>query len=353
MSRLRDQDEWPDPPTGTEDGSISPLSDSSHLDSSTASKHDEALAELSGTDISSGGTYVIRKGRKRERKPVPLPPDKNNDRHNGELKRGSSTFDNIKSLLREGLIEGLDEAPPDFPPPNPPLAMIRVVSLPTITSADEARRQREEQHRFKNLAVPNEADEEIESPDHPTKHDIGIQVMADLVTSGHVTDNGVTTDLTDQTDSSDTDRKKEKSIVLVNGTTDTSSNEALMIELKKEYDTESMNNNEHAVLENTATEEILNDPWLTAAEISQVQVIPVLEDNSQTIVQSDEKSQEEKPPKEFKVKVEVLQHEFGPLPPSPVEEDDEYADVLRPSPVQTPRGKSSDKREPFYRYFIT
>ncbi|KAK9510421.1 hypothetical protein O3M35_005212 [Rhynocoris fuscipes] len=301
MSRLRDQDEWPDPPTGTEDGSISPLSDSSHLDSSTASKHEDALAELSGTDLSSGGTYVIRKGRRH----------KNNERQNGELKRGSSTFDNIKSLLREGLIEGLDEAPPDFPPPNPPLSMVRVVSLPTITPADEARRQRDEQNRFKNLAAPNEADEERESPDLPTKHDIGIQ-------------------------SSDTDRKKEKSVVIVNGTTDTSSNEALMIELKKEYDTESMNNNEHAVLENTAKEEVLNDPWLTAAEISQVQVIP-------------ENSQEEKPPKEFKVKVEVLQHEFGPLPPSPVEEDDEYADVLRPSPVQTPRGKSGDKREPFYR----
>lgn len=76
MGRLRDADEWPDPPTGTEDGSISPHSDSSHLDSSSASNRpDDILAELSGTDMSSSGTYVIRKGRHRERKPMPLPPE--------------------------------------------------------------------------------------------------------------------------------------------------------------------------------------------------------------------------------------------------------------------------------------
>lgn len=74
----------------------------------------------------------------------------------------------------------------------------------------------------------------------------------------------------------------------------------------------------------------------------QVQVIPVIEEKP---------PEEEKPPKEFKVMVEVVQHEFGPLPPSPVEEDDEYADVLRPSPAQTPRGKpqGNENREPFYR----
>lgn len=64
---------------------------------------------------------------------------------------------------------------------------------------------------------------------------------------------------------------------MVNGTTDTSSNEALMAELKKEYDTDSIkssNNNEgeddvEPTIE-VAKESELDDPWLTAAEISQV-----------------------------------------------------------------------------------
>ena len=299
MGRLRDSEEWPDPPTGTEDGSCSPLSDSSHLDSSTASRHDE--------EMSTGGTYVIRRGRQRQRKPVPIGPE---PPPNGDLKRGSSTFDNIKSLLREGLIEGLDEAPPDFPPPTPP-GIVRVVSLPTLETKTG--------HRY-SLETPNEEDED----QAVGRHDVAIQASEEA------------TEEVIQAGTDDSESERGKSIILLNGT-DTSSNEALMAELRKEYDTESLNNNEH-----TATEAALTDPWLTAAEVSQVQVIPVVEKIPIEVP-------EEKPPREFKVKVEVLQHEFGPLPPSPVEEDDEYSDVLKPSPAQTPRGVNNEKREPFYR----
>ncbi|XP_024082787.1 uncharacterized protein LOC106665612 isoform X2 [Cimex lectularius] len=324
MGRLRDMEEWPDPPTGTEDGSISPLSDSSHLDSSTSSRQEEILAELSD-NMSSGGTYVIRKGRRKERKPMPLPPEANAI-ENGDLKRGSSTFDNIKSLLREGLIEGLDEAPPDFAPPNPP-SIVRVVSLPSFAS------EKLPKSKSSSLEVPNEADEE-----HPQRFDIGIQVIGDPDSQPQSLQT-----VADQTDSDS--EKKRGSVIMLNGGTDTSSNEALMAELKKEYDTESINNNEPTELEvkvEVGKEQVLEDPWLTAAEISQVQVIPVVEEK---LVKDPEK-----PPKEFKVKVEVVQHEFGPLPPSPVEEDeDEYADILRPSPAQTPRGKTGEKREPFYK----
>uniref|UniRef100_A0A2S2QIW7 Uncharacterized protein n=1 Tax=Sipha flava TaxID=143950 RepID=A0A2S2QIW7_9HEMI len=49
-----------------------------------------------------------------------------------ELNRFSSTFENIKSLLKEGLVDGLDEMPPDFLPPNPPL-LYRVSSLPNLS----------------------------------------------------------------------------------------------------------------------------------------------------------------------------------------------------------------------------
>jgi len=48
----------------------------------------------------------------------------------GEINRFSSTFENIKALLKEGLVDGLDEMPPDFQPPIPPL--YRVLSLPNL-----------------------------------------------------------------------------------------------------------------------------------------------------------------------------------------------------------------------------
>lgn len=55
-----------------------------------------------------------------------------------ELNRFSSTFENIKTLLKEGLVDGLDEKPPDFQPPNPPL-LYRVSSLPNLLSHDSTK----------------------------------------------------------------------------------------------------------------------------------------------------------------------------------------------------------------------
>lgn len=49
-----------------------------------------------------------------------------------DLKRYSSTFDNIRSLLKDGKVDGLDETPPDFPPPTPP-GLSRGTSLPSLT----------------------------------------------------------------------------------------------------------------------------------------------------------------------------------------------------------------------------
>ncbi|KAI5742112.1 hypothetical protein M8J77_003408 [Diaphorina citri] len=102
-------EEWPDPPESFPDLSLLPA------------------------DLSSTGTYVIRRGRKR-------PPSKLGVRSPGvkrdsglDLKRYSSTFDNIKSLLKDGKVDGLDETPPDFPPPTPP-ALVRGSSLPSLTS---------------------------------------------------------------------------------------------------------------------------------------------------------------------------------------------------------------------------
>lgn len=94
-------------------------------------------------DLSKNGTYVIRRGRKRERKPLvpkivsPTETKSLSSFGSRELdrrltdacgKRYSTTFDDIKSLLREGRLEGLDEPPPDFVPPAPP-DLIRIVPI--------------------------------------------------------------------------------------------------------------------------------------------------------------------------------------------------------------------------------
>lgn len=91
---------------------------------------------------------------------------------NGDMKRTSTTFDDIKSLLREGLIDGLDEAPPDFSPPNPP-AIIRVVSLPAISSEEITK------PKISDLDIPDEADEDNKQ-DTPVKREIGIQASVIL-----------------------------------------------------------------------------------------------------------------------------------------------------------------------------
>lgn len=89
---------------------------------------------------------------------------------NGEIKRSSTTFDNIKCLLREGLIDGLDESPPDFAPPNPPpISIVRVVSLPSIVPDETATTD-----KVAEQDAPNEA-EEHSDPQTPEKREIGIQ----------------------------------------------------------------------------------------------------------------------------------------------------------------------------------
>ncbi|CAB0037946.1 unnamed protein product [Trichogramma brassicae] len=108
-SKLRDFDDWQDPRVSTtDDDLISPYSDSSCND----------LDQIRPQDLSKHGTYVIRKGRKRERKQLPPPSsnkspsksidddDYDDERQNGthgiaEVRRYSNTFDNLKSLLKE------------------------------------------------------------------------------------------------------------------------------------------------------------------------------------------------------------------------------------------------------------
>uniref|UniRef100_A0A1B6CIF9 Uncharacterized protein n=1 Tax=Clastoptera arizonana TaxID=38151 RepID=A0A1B6CIF9_9HEMI len=320
IPRIRDQDDWPDPPTGTEDGSLSSFSDSSHWDSSVNKLDDSIILppELSSSDISASGTYIIRKGRRRERASLHnIEHNQTNKRQHhstpspkqADLKRCSSTFDNIKTLLKEGLIEGLDDAPPDFQPPTPPV-IVRVVSLPTLT-------------------IDETCQTEIQTSDVQIDvklHDVGIQVMEDLAESTHKESVEESTQVSlefrefEKDEIPDPSPVKEEPIPVKDEPTPVKEEP---VPVKEEP------------IQIVASEHIMEDPWVMANEISEVKVVPVVEDTS------------EKPPSEFKVMVEVLQHEFGPLPPSPVQEDDddEYPDTLQNSP----RNKTDSVPEPFYR----
>ncbi|KAL4103630.1 hypothetical protein QTP88_018989 [Uroleucon formosanum] len=95
-----------------------------------------------------------------------------------ELNRFSSTFEDIKTLLKEGLVDGLDEMPPDFQPPHPPL-LYRVSSLPNLLSHDSTKSH----HSCSYLtmcATKHELFMNKLSKNIVAKHDMSIQVSTEL-----------------------------------------------------------------------------------------------------------------------------------------------------------------------------
>lgn len=95
-----------------------------------------------------------------------------------ELNRFSSTFENIKTLLKEGLVDGLDEMPPDFQPPNPPI-LYRVSSLPNLLSYDSTKNHHSCSYltmcATKHELFMNKLCKNIVS-----KHDMSVQVSTEL-----------------------------------------------------------------------------------------------------------------------------------------------------------------------------
>ncbi|XP_012220680.1 uncharacterized protein [Linepithema humile] len=168
-SKLRDFDDWQDQRLSTtDDDLISPYSDSSTND----------LDQIRPQELTKNGTYVIRRGRKKERKVLPKTPTKTKSLsfENGEesrlsdVKRYSSTFDNIKSLLKEGKLEGLDEPPAEFAAPVPPPDLIRVVSMPAINNDASNRAQLEitvEEEEASDISDKDKERNSIELPRLP------------------------------------------------------------------------------------------------------------------------------------------------------------------------------------------
>ncbi|CAI6359627.1 unnamed protein product [Macrosiphum euphorbiae] len=95
-----------------------------------------------------------------------------------ELNRFSSTFEDIKTLLKEGLVDGLDEMPPDFQPPHPPL-LYRVSSLPNLLSHDSTKSH----HSCSYLtmcATKHELFMNKLCKNIVAKHDMSVQVSTEL-----------------------------------------------------------------------------------------------------------------------------------------------------------------------------
>ncbi|PNF20336.1 hypothetical protein B7P43_G13212, partial [Cryptotermes secundus] len=400
IHQLRDHEDWPDPPASTEDEAVSPFSDS-YCDSSATNEHEECHylhPGLHGRNMTPNGTYVIRKGRKKDRKAVecviqtPELVESDQQPRLGDLKRCSSTFDNIKSLLREGLLEGLDEAPPDFSPPAPP-GLVRVVSLPSLAS--------EGSHRHEFLSGPR----------HHVRDDIHHRSKGDVrrlsrthelaVTLEEEEDSPYSFNLGDDFTESDVNEEERRLIEQLEKQQLSTSSESLPVGdrlFPQEYQLKEIRMNCESVShvqddsmdcresqnhfqlhknrnpssssddmpeetetrnsqgrktsggkqkQKHATTVESDAQWSTASEMgSHIRVVPVVPKDEFNGI-SDGGSE---CGKDMSTTVDVSEHEFPPLPPSPVEEDDdEYSEILHPSPAETPNDKASTLPEPFYR----
>jgi hypothetical protein len=391
IHRLRDHDDWPDPPASTEDEAVSPFSDS-YYDSSATNDHEECgylPPGLYGKNMTPNGTYVIRKGRKKDRKcmgSVIQPPEIIEHHQHprlGDLKRCSSTFDNIRSLLREGLLEGLDEAPPDFSPPSPPV-LVRVVSLPSLASEDSHRREflngpchhgEEDTHQcsktdVRRLSRPYELAVTMEEEEDPlycfnsddielTESDVNEEErrLIEQLEKQQLSTSSESLPVGDRflsqecqlkkivTDSELTSHVKEELVACRESLHHTNRTSKRSFDDVSEQESQGRNKPHGMRKQKQATTIESDTHWTTASEMeTDAHLVPVvLRDEPSGISNKGSESGED-------LTVDVLQHEFPPLPPSPVEEDDdEYSEILHPSPAQTPKGKADTLPEPFYR----
>lgn len=374
--------------------------------------------------------------------------------------RCSSTFDNIKSLLKEGLVEGLDDSPPDFHPPKPP-ALSRGLSLPSILNdsifgsvddnrgskrssfvADSSRPSDGSQSSLELLGVAktsaasksspttvdcgrstphnyvskciwtgSDRDDDDKVQSAVEKQSVAVQVSADFTllnkeiaeqSAGCQTDNeelnycvhkavntaeNITSTSTfqrrqskkDNLDSreqpSEAPQDAAESRVtpghdigedvpdgcgrLKEQHTDSSIEDLLVYNAKCEKEDEEVEEPvqrrhqqpEQRQLKPPQTmhkveEQYLADMWNATRPLPNVRkAMPALKTHGHRNVCN---GRLQEPPGDFRVNVEILNHEFGPLPPSPVEEvEDEYSDILQSVP--TNRKSDSLNIESVYR----
>lgn len=281
--------------------------------------------------------------------------------------------------MKEGLVEGLDDSPPDFHPPRPPV-LGRGVSLPNILNDSIYEEEKKTSFINKNanesissveqlLENSNSTRKTTDSVDelsenlvsksvcteddkvdacvdsYVEKQSVAIQVSADF--------SQLNKEIAEQSTSCQTDNEELNYCVhkAVNTAENITSTSTFKRETKSNKETneycrtngtvENENNNVDSSIEDLlsyeksekkkelkleiAKQETVRNSWNSATSIPEVQKVQVKE------VKNLCNGNIEKPCGDFRVNVEILPHEFGPLPPSPVEEvDDEYSDVLQP-----------------------
>lgn len=468
------QDDWPDPPSREHE----PTSPSSSCFGPEEDLYESSFlpSSLSASDLSTNGTYVIRKGRKKERKPVRNPLDslqynkaKMQLRY-ADVKRCTYTFDDLDTASDAGCADVVDAAVEIAEPAEASqYPLVRVVSLPSLGLAEEARQQQqqvdadqarrltlEQQERIaqqeerliqrlqglQGLAATPEEDEPSSSLVFNDDHnDDSLEPVANLAMDEDTfrdsnaplslieeqAENGNELDgsaaqiggrLTSQELDEIAEIQYRKQLpppppVIASGDRYTAPHpHADYYNLNKDRiaencriadsrdavnptkdmyrprksassndvfsDTKCFPDNSHSLSstrerddrpasrrssndrrrhhQNMAAEMSSMERWRTAHEMNHVQVVPVVEKvpcySRNGSASSLNRNTAEKDKKTHTVTVEVNQHDFGPLPPSPVDEfeEDEYSEILHPSPGQAgrSRGKADTLPEPFY-----
>ncbi|CAH0557140.1 unnamed protein product [Brassicogethes aeneus] len=398
-NRLKELDDWPDPPPcTTEDEITSPFSDSDD--------HIVLPAELGTSNLSGNSTYVVRKGKNNRRSlatmggsatsnssinsrlssefSIPASRystdlnsrlsrelntpnsrysvdmgthsrlsqelnspksrfslDLNNQRHSQELssspsrqsidfsssrsstphskhemKKHSTTFDNIKSLIREGKIEftsPTDEATIELSPQINPI--VRVVSLPSLNAEDFNTPSRQ-------LDTTVEEEEDTETS----------QQSAEISPLRKIEQN--ITELLERRDIEIVEDEKR----ILNGVENLTKDRKGKRKAPNKPVRESKHRNElqksSSHNEIQKSEEYYRQLLIEGSKdyLPKRNGIQKSESAKEMLIaHRDNRPLTTSTSADFPVRVEILQHEFPPLPPSPVEEDDdEYSEILAP-----------------------
>ncbi|KAG5863032.1 hypothetical protein JTB14_021498 [Gonioctena quinquepunctata] len=227
------------------------------------------------------------------------------------MKKHSTTFDNIKSLMKEGVVHDLDspreESTTDLNPVVSP--MVRVVSLPSL-DADEFTHRRE-------LDVTVEEEEEVESS----------QPSAEISPLRKIEQS-----ISELLERRDIEVVQNEQFVL-NGV-ENLNREKKRAPSKPSRDTRQKNDLQKSSSHNEIqrSEEYYRQLLIEGTPFPKRNGIQKSESAKEMLIAHREpRPLPTSTSADFPVRVEVLQHDFPPLPPSPVEEDeDEYTEILHP-----------------------
>ncbi|XP_008193254.1 uncharacterized protein LOC659317 isoform X1 [Tribolium castaneum] len=227
-----------------------------------------------------------------------------------EFKKHSTTFDNIKSLIKEGRIENYNTPPvectSDLNPNIPPI--VRVVSLPSLNAEEYAPRR--------ELDVTVEEEEDGETS----------QDSAEISPLRQIEQN--ISELLERRDI-EVIQKDEK--CLLNGVESLTKKEKRKAppRPKKGHDLQKSSSHNEIQRSEDYYRQLLIEAGNPFPKRNGIQKSESAKE--MLIAHRESRPLPTSTSADFPVRVEVLQHDFPPLPPSPVEEDDEYSEIVHPT----------------------